>query len=172
MIQAHSDTTCSHLPFLLRKVCTRWQQIWYEGSNDLYFTGYAWHNRYTYDRARIRNYNEAAWGSGIGRGLYDEDRDWHGLYAMAFLDSHQKVEPAAGYAFLKMLHKNNFHLGAGYGLILTARPDIFKGRPFPGILPWASIGFRQINIAATYIPGSSRSGNVLFAFIKWTFADI
>ena len=41
-----------------------------------------------------------------GKGFYDEDGDWHGLSAIAFLDSHKNLEPAAGYAFLKILPLN------------------------------------------------------------------
>ncbi|KOQ36676.1 lipid A palmitoyltransferase, partial [Achromobacter xylosoxidans] len=91
---------CENLPSWAQSACNRLDQIWTEGGNDLYFSGYAWHNRAMYSRDKINSFNELAWGGGYGRSIYDEDGDWQGLYAMAFLDSHSKVEPIAGYGFL------------------------------------------------------------------------
>src|ERR1700733_11585269 len=59
-------------------------QIWVEGKTELYLSGYAWHNRYTYSQTKLKHYNELAWGSGLGKGIYDEKGNWHGLYAFAF----------------------------------------------------------------------------------------
>ena len=151
----------------------RFHQIWYDGSIEGYGTGYAWHNRYTYTPERIQthHYNELAWGGGLGKGFFDEDGDWHGLYAMAFLDSHKNVQPIAGYGFVKMIHfKYDFNAGVGFTLFVTERSDIFHGIPFPGIpLPLVTVGYNRFNIVATYIPGGRNVGNVLFVFGKWTF---
>ena len=68
----------------------RLDQIWSEGNNDLYISGYSWHNRSMYSAEKIRSFNERAWGGGYGRSIYDEDGDWQGLYGMAFLDSHRR----------------------------------------------------------------------------------
>ena len=104
----------------------------------------------------------------MGKSFYDEDGDWHGLYAFAFLDSHKNVEPVVGYAFLKVLHMNeNTRAGAGVGLLVTARPDIFHNIPFPGALPWVSFNYRKASLAATYVPGSLGAGNVLFLILKY-----
>lgn len=146
------------------------KEIVEDGSNELYLTGYAWHNRYTYSPERIRKYNEAALGGGFGKGLYTESGNWHGLYAMAFLDSHSKWEPIAGYSYLYILPvTNQLRLGGGITAFITARSDIFNGIPFPGILPWASIIYKKVALSATYIPGSSGAGNVLFLVGKLTF---
>lgn len=162
--------SCRYWLSLFKPVCQRLRSIWTEGHNELYVSGYAWHNRYTYSRERIRQYNELAWGGGVGRGLWDEDGDWHGLYAIAFLDSHKNVEPAAGYAFLKTKHfSNDFSAGLGYTVLVTARPDIFKGVPFPGALPWAGVTWKKTSVFATYIPGASGAGNVLYILAKRTF---
>ena len=73
-----------------------------------------------------------------------------------------------GYAFLKVLHFNdNFSIGGGYALLVTARPDIFHGIPFPGALPWVSVNYRRLSLSGTYIPGSKGAGNVLFLMTKW-----
>lgn len=164
--QDHSD--CEKGPSLIKHFCHRLHQIWYQGDTELYLTGYAWHNRYVYDPAKIGRYNELAWGGGLGKSFYDEDGDWHGLAAFAFLDSHKNVEPVAGYGFMKIYHFNeNVRLGAGYSILVTARPDIFHGIPFPGALPWLTANYRRATLAATYIPGAAGAGNVLFILGRW-----
>lgn len=164
------ENVCTHWVSFFKPVCQRLHQVWTEGDTDLYLSGYAWHNRYTYSRAKIKSYNEAAWGSGIGKGLFDEKGNWHGLYALAFLDSHSNVEPAAGYAYLKTAALSpHIKAGIGYSILVTSRADINHYIPFPGILPWASIFYDKVTIAATYIPGSSTNGNVLFIIGKYTF---
>ncbi|WP_028372455.1 lipid IV(A) palmitoyltransferase PagP [Legionella lansingensis] len=169
-ISGQYSEACSTWGSLLKPICHRMHQLWNEGSNELYMTGYAWHNRYTYEKHKIDSYNELAWGGGLGKGLYDEDGDWHGIYALAFLDSHKNVEPAVGYAFLKVAHLGiNTRLGAGFTVLVTQRPDIYDGIPFPGALPWLSLNYRSLTVSGTYIPGSKGAGNVLFLLAKWTF---
>ena len=165
-----SAESCSGWPSWVAGACRRLHQIWTEGDNELYASGYAWHNRYTYSPEKIKTYNELAWGGGFGKGFYDEDGDWHGLSAIAFLDSHKNVEPAVGYAFLKMARLGeNTRVGAGFSVLVTARPDLFNNIPFPGALPWLSLTYRRATLLATYIPGSQGAGNVLFIMGKWTF---
>ncbi|ARG96224.1 lipid IV(A) palmitoyltransferase PagP [Legionella micdadei] len=167
---AQDPKVCSDWPAWMQPACRRLNQIWTEGSNELYLSGYAWHNRFIYPKTRIRKYNEQAWGGGLGKGLYDERGNWHGLFAIAFLDSHKNIEPAAGYAFLKVVHlSTQANFGVGYAVLVTARPDIFHGRPFPGAVPWVSLNINKVSIAATYIPGNSRSGNVLYVAGKLRF---
>lgn len=169
-IAATEKTNCQSGPSWANHICHRLHEIWYEGNTELYLTGYAWHNRYTYPEYKIKRYNELAWGGGLGKGFYDEDGDWHGLAAFAFLDSHKNVEPVAGYAFIKMLHLNeNTRLGAGYSVLVTSRADINHSIPFPGLLPWIAASYRKATLAATYIPGAKGAGNVLFILAKWTF---
>jgi len=165
---AQVDETCSGWPSWSKPACQRLHQVWTEGDNELYLTGYAWHNRYTYPPEKVHTYNEQAWGGGLGKSFYDEKGNWHGLYAFGFLDSHKNVEPIAGYAYLKMAQlSENLRVGGGLSVFLTARPDIFNNIPFPGALPWISLGYRRATLAATYIPGSSGAGNVLFIVGKW-----
>lgn len=160
---------CQHGPQWFQHFCHRLHQVWKDGDNELYMTGYAWHNRYIYPPENIHRYNELAWGGGLGKGFYDEDGDWHGLSAFAFLDSHKNVEPAAGYAFLKMFALNeNARIGAGYSILVTSRADIIHSIPIAGALPWLSFTYRRAALAATYIPGARGAGNVLFIIAKWT----
>lgn len=151
-----------------KPACQRLRQIITQGNDELYISGYAWHNRYKYSPERVKNYNENAWGGGLGRGLYDEKGNWHGLYAFAFQDSHKKVEPIAGYAYLKVFHFNEqVNIGGGLTVFITARPDIYKNVPFPGVLPWFFFTCYRASIGGTYIPGAKDAGNVLFLITKF-----
>lgn len=162
-------TDFAHPSIFLKKASERFKKIFHEGQRDLFLTGYAWHNRYTYTPEAIRknHYNELAYGGGAGRSIYDEDGDWHGLSAVAFLDSHKHVQPTVGYSFLKMLHwQKDYGLGLGYSLLVTQRPDIFHGYPFPGAAPLLSFEYKRAALFASYVPGKKNIGNVLFLFLK------
>lgn len=158
---------------LFEAIHHRLSQIWVDGQTELYLTGYAWHNRYTYTPEKLQSahYNEFAGGGGLGRGFIDEDGDWHALYAMGFSDSHRNFQPLAGYAFLKMFYfPKQVHLGGGFTWFVTARKDIFHGIPFVAFpLPAAAIGVGKLSVFGTYVPGGTNVGNVLFVFAKWTF---
>jgi len=169
-LSAVSATACDNLPNWAQSACQRLDQIWNQGGNDLYLTGYSWHNRAMYSKKKIDSFNELAWGGGLGKSLYDEDGDWQALYAIAFLDSHSKIEPLAGYAFQKIGRVgHDLRFGAGYTAFLTSRSDIFHRIPFPGLLPLVSAGYRDATLYATYIPGGKGNGNVLFMFGSWAF---
>lgn len=162
--------SCTIGPGWLQSGCSRLHQVWEQGDNELYVSGYAWHNRWTYTREKANTFREIAWGGGLGKGLYDEDGDWHGLYAMAFLDSHSDVQPIAGYAFQKIGRIGQYgRVGAGYTAFLTSRSDMFGRIPFPGALPLVSVGYKRADLYATYIPGARGAGNVLFMFGKVSF---
>lgn len=170
-VHAKVPSYCSHSPAPLKPICKGPYLAWQEGRNDLYVTGYAWHNRYTYPPEKWGTYNELAWGGGLGKSTYDEHGDWHGVYAFAFLESHSKVEPIGGYAFLKTFHINETsNIGLGFTAFITARPDILNGYPFPGALPWAGLTYRRATFIAIYIPGARGAGNVLFMIGKYTFS--
>ena len=167
---AEANNPCENMRSWPKRACQRLHQIWTQGETELYVTGYAWHNRYIYDPERVGSYNELAWGGGIGKGFYDEKGNYHGLAAIAFLDSHKNIEPAAGYVYTKIFAlSEHTRFGAGYALLVTQRSDIFDGIPFPGLLPWLTFTYRKASVSATYIPGSQNVGNVLFLTTKWTF---
>lgn len=164
------NDACLKWPAWFRPACTTLRDTWNKGQLELYLTGYAWHNRFTYSEQRLNTYNEAAYGGGLGKGYVDPDGDWNAWYMMAFLDSHKNVEPLGGYAFIKTAHfSKHVRAGLGYTVFITARPDIFKGRPFPGVLPLASFSILRLSLFATYIPGAAGAGNVLFCFAKYSF---
>ncbi len=110
-------------------------------------------------------------GAGFGVSRWDEKGNWHGLYLMAFKDSFNKWEPIGGYGWEKTwrpLTDQNFHLGLGYTLGVTAR-DNWNYIPIPVILPLASIGYGPATFQMTYIPGTYNNGNVYFAWARFQF---
>ncbi|MFA6303978.1 MAG: lipid IV(A) palmitoyltransferase PagP [Legionella sp.] len=162
--------SCSRWVSFVKPVCQRLHHIWVDGDTDLYLSGYAWHNRYTYTPEKVQSYNELAWGGGLGKSLFGTHHDWQGIYAIGFLDSHRHVEPAVGYAYLKVASFTpNLKAGLGFTVLVTSRVDIYNGIPFPGVLPWAGIFYKKAAIAATYIPGAVGAGNVLYIIGKYSF---
>lgn len=161
---------CQSLPSWSQSACERVASIARDGTADLYLAGYAWHNRAEYSSEEIDGFNELAAGGGLGKSQYDADGDWHGLYAMAFLDSHGDVEPIAGYAFQKLARPSeNTRLGIGYTVFLTSRSDTLNNWPVPGVLPLVSVGYRKVDLYGLYIPGGRGTGNVAFFFGKISF---
>ncbi|MBN9227055.1 MULTISPECIES: lipid IV(A) palmitoyltransferase PagP [Legionella] len=163
---------CKYWLPLFKPFCHHLHQTWTEGSTDLYLSGYAWHNRFTYSAEQIqkKKYNELAWGGGFGKGFFDEKGNWHGLYTFAFLDSHRNVEPIAGYAYLKVATlTKDFKAGLGFSVFVTSRPDIFHSIPFPGAVPWAGVFYKKFALKASYVPGSSTNGNVLYIVGTYSF---
>ena len=130
-----------------------------------------WHARFAYDKEKTDEYNERPWGAGFGVSRWDDKGNWHGLYLMAFKDSFNKWEPIAGYGWEKTwrpLADDNFHLGLGYTLGVTAR-DNWNYIPLPVVLPMASIGYGPATFQMTYIPGTYNNGNVYFAWARFQF---
>ena len=156
---------------ILDRLKKRISQTWNEGNVNLIVPVYTWHNRFTYERERIRKYNENPWGGGLGLSFFDEDGDTHMLYLIAFLDSWSNVQPYGGYAFLKNWHfgsNNDFRAGAGVALGITAREQ-FHYVPFLLPLPVFGVGYKRFSMEAAYIPGIRDTGNVLFTWLRWTF---
>lgn len=162
-----AHTAVSNEKGVFSRISQRWQQIWNESKATLILSGYAWHNRYTYSSEKIKTYNELAYGGGFAKDFFDEKGNEHAIYLITFLDSHTNPEPVLGYAYIKTAHfSKKVSMGLGYTVLITMRPDINKGGPFPGILPWATFNYGRASLMATYIPGSSNVGNVLLLLGK------
>jgi lipid IVA palmitoyltransferase len=155
-------------PGLLLRMENSLSKTWDSNDYELYVTLHTWHNRYFYTQEKIDQYNENPWGGGIGKYRYDEDGDWHALYAMAFSDSHSAVQPVVGYGFEKMWRPTeNVRLGAGYTVGLTMRQEIMHYFPFPMIAPIASIEYKKFALQSAYIFGGEGNGNILFTWGRW-----
>ncbi|OAT46431.1 lipid A palmitoyltransferase [Proteus hauseri ATCC 700826] len=144
-------------------------QTWDSDDYNYYLPVWTWHNRFTYDKEKTDRYNETPWGFGMGKYRYDSDNDWHALYAMAFMDSNNRVQPIVGYGFQKMWvpgDLDGFRMGAGFTLSITARHE-YNYIPMPLPLPMVSVEYGHLSFQATYVPGTYNNGNVLFAWLRW-----
>lgn len=153
---------------------TAWNHVtdtWETGNTELYVPVWSYHMRFGYDADKIDEYNEFPAGLGLGKGRYNDSGNWESIYAMGFLDSHSKPSFMAGYAWVPSWDLgNDFKAGVGVTGFLMSRSNYYDYVPFPGILPMASLTYKQFAVQAAYIPGFSRNnGNVLFVWGKWTF---
>lgn len=152
---------------ILASVKDTLSKTWQSTDYELYIPVNTWHNRHSYSKEDIDGFNERPWGLGAGKYRYDEDGDWHGLYAMAFLDSNSEVETIAGYGFQKVWQSSeNVRWGLGYTVGVTLRGD-YDYIPLPLLLPLFSVKYKEVAIQSTYVPGGEGHGNVLFTWLRW-----
>ena len=147
--------------------------IYNEGSNDIYVTMYAYHDRFTYTPEKVSELNEGAYGLGFGRSRDNEKGNTEMLFAMTHLDSHSDVQVNAGYAWLKKFKlSKNFRVGIGYAAGLVSRSDFYGRIPIPFALPLGAIDFKRFSLNAILIPKLNdgiNNGNVLFIFGKFSW---
>lgn len=147
--------------------------IYNEGNNDIYVTGYAYHDRWTYTKEKLKDLNEGAYGGGIGRSIVNKKGNTEMLYAMAHLDSHSDVQINVGYAWAKKFSiAGDFKLGFGYTAFLVSRSDFAHRIPLPFALPLVTVDIDDVSIMGILIPKLNdgiNNGNVLFIFAKFTW---
>lgn len=145
--------------------------VYNDGRYELFVPVRVWHNRLAYDKKKVKKYNEEPWGAGFGKYYYDEDGNWHALYAMAFKDSNFHLETMFGYGYLhnwRYGESKDWRLGLGYTLGFTQRSE-YKYIPIPLPLPIAGFGYKNFNVQAAYVPGIKNDGNVLFTWLTIEF---
>ncbi|MBC7428550.1 MAG: hypothetical protein H7336_08070 [Bacteriovorax sp.] len=147
--------------------------IYDQGQNDLYVLGYAYHDRNTYTKDKLKNLNEGAYGLGLGRSIVNEKGNTEMLYAMFHLDSHKDLQVNIGYAWVKKISViGNLKVGIGYTAFLVSRTDFAHRIPIPFALPLATIDIGNASLNAILIPklnNGINNGNVLFLFGKFTW---
>lgn len=149
------------------------EKIWQEGREEIYVSGYAYHDPHTYSAEKRASLNNYAVGGGYGRTIASERGNEHSLYALAFIDSHKNFQPNIGYAY-QAIWGDRVRFGAGASVLIARRRDVFEGVPFPAIMPLFSIGTENTSIMFVPIPKLSNSqnannGNVLFVFGKFAY---
>jgi palmitoyl transferase len=142
-----------------------------EVSWDVYLSGYAYHDRETYSRDQLRKMNENTWGGGLGRTRRTESGNDESFYVVGIRDSNQHPQWMAGYAYQWMFPviRDKAEVGVGLTALLIRRHDWFDGRPFPALLPVASIGSINAQLIATYVPHLSirkAKGNIILLMLK------
>lgn len=141
-----------------------------DGSYEAYLPLHTHHLRSAYTKEQIANYQEYPPGFGIGRGLYNDKGNYQGVYLMGFQDSHFKPEWHLGYTWKAIWRPaDDLRLGLGYTAFLMTRTDMGHYIPLPGIVPVASLAYRNLTLESTFIPGAAGRGNVVFVWAKWEF---
>jgi palmitoyl transferase len=165
-----SQAACEDSWAIVSTACQHIEDTWTEGDSDLYLPLHAHHLRFAYTDEKIDSFNENSLGIGYGRSHYLNNGNWEGLYGMAFLDSHNDIEPMLGYSYQWMWGQQNaLHAGLGYAVFITSRSDVMHYLPFPAATPVASINYQKVSINTTYIPGGRGNGNILFFWSRIGF---
>lgn len=155
-------------PGFLDRAKTELSDTWRLGNTEYYATFRTWHLPWAYSDDQNEQYQNWPPGFGIGRGYYDQKGNWHGVYAMAFQDSHFKPEYTVGYGW--KTHWNvygDLKVGLGYTAGLTSRTDIGHYTPVPMVLPIVSADYGKLSVEGAYVPGGKGFGNVLLIWAKW-----
>ena len=148
----------------------RLESTWEDGQPELYLPLYTYHLHFAYSQQKLDEFDKTPLGLGAGRGYYDQNGDWNGLYLMGFHDSHFKPEYISGYGHTTFWHiSSDLKFGVGYTAFLTTRSDIGHYIPFPGLLPIISLEYQKFSLESAYIPGGRDDGNVLFFWGKIHF---
>jgi palmitoyl transferase len=126
------------------------------GDWTLYGAGYAWHAPWRYSAKQRADQNDAALGGGFGRHVSDEAGNYHGLYALAFLDSNDLPMYMAGYNWQTYWGGRDLKLGLGYTVFLFGRSDFEDYLPLPAVLPVVSVRYSRFEILGTYVPSLGR----------------
>jgi len=112
--------------------------------------------------------NEDNWGAGFE---YDFRPRGHWIpfaTASGFKDSHSNMSYYAGggakHRFSLGSDSREFHIDAGIVGFLMTRKGFHDDRPFPGALPFVSLGTDRVAINAVYIPKMQPKMAALFFF--------
>lgn len=143
-----------------------------KGSWEGYLPLYSYHLPYAYPPEKISQYTEIPLGFGIGKGIYNKNNNWEGIYGMTFKDSHGKYQFMGGYGWIpnwNISKDGHWKIGAGATVFIMSRQDINNYIPFPGLLPVGSISYKNASLQTSFIPGGDGFGNVLFTWAKWSF---
>lgn len=137
-----------------------------DGQSGLLLPAYTIHPAYAYPNRRQEN--GYTWGGGISRNIIDSRGNRRIVYAMAFSDSHNNIEPFMGYAWLSRWKMGSLptYFEAGYTLGLTFRGD-YRWLPIPAPLPLVGFGTDNLGVYGTYVPGA----DIFFFFANLTFDD-
>lgn len=162
--------TCDVDTSWVRSLCERAARTADQGTWDLYVFGYGFH----FDRTKseqVDPLNARSYGFGMGKHWAESSRSEDLLFAFAFLDSHDHIEPVVGYAHQWFTPPvlGGLQLGAGIAAGVTARNDILHYIPVPIAAPVVSLRYRRASIMATVIP---RFGNIASASVVLTWLRV
>jgi len=146
------------------------ESLYDNGRLSMVLSGYAYHDRRTYNTAHLEKINEKAWGIGMDKEMRDAKDNEESIQFLVIADSHNEPQISASYNYYWMKPVTaGWEAGAGYSAGLVSRTDIFKGIPIPAILPTFSVGTRDVKLLTTFVPHLSGTvnGNVLFFALRF-----
>ena len=167
-VQAQRLGTFDRLVFEIKSVQQRLKLIDREGKVYVQFSGYAYHDRNTYSRAKIKELNERAWGFGIEKLLYTDDQHRESVNALVITDSHSDPQLSFAYEWQKHMAKMGpVHLWAGISGGIVLRSD-FEYSPIPFVFPTIAISYGRSTLKFVVIPkvSGANNGNVDFALVS------
>ena len=140
------------------------KQIWNEGSQDFYASGYFYHTPYGFPSYKRDQYNDNAWGGGYGRTLTQENDNQRMFYGIVAKDSHGNPMILAGYAWLARWDLGrDLRVGAGYSALLISHSASTNYWPIPLLAPVVSIGNNDVALYGTYFNA------IGYFFFKFSF---
>ena len=120
-----------------------------DGSWDVILNGRAVHMN------AAKDWNEDNWGLGIEHEFNSTGRWIKLAMANGFQDSMGDPSYMAGGGIKRRFHLgDNFYTDLGGIAFLMTRETVNGGRPFPGLLPAATFGFKRVALNVTYLPES------------------
>jgi hypothetical protein len=103
-----------------------------------------------------RNWNEDNWGLGVEREFASATSPWVKVaLANGFNDSMGNPSYMAGGGLKRRFRfggSDDFYVDLGGIAFLMTRENINNDRPFPGLLPAATFGFKRVALNLTYLP--------------------
>ena len=114
------------------------------------------------------NYNESNWGYGLEYD-FEQRNNWITfINGSSFKDSNNQTSRYLGAGMKRryLLQKDpeGWHVDAGLIAFFMTRKDYRDNDPFPGVLPFVSIGTPSYALNITYIPEVSPKHKALFYF--------
>ncbi len=103
------------------------------------------------------NWNEDNWGLGLEREFTSPTSRWVKVaLANGFSDSMGNPSYMAGGGLKRRFRFNSedFYVDLGGVAFLMTRENVNGDRPFPGVLPAATFGFKRVALNLTYMPES------------------
>jgi len=136
----------------------------YADDLSLLLNGKAYHLK---DAPNGKKFNEKNWGAGFQYDFTDHHTDWIPFVtASGFLDSHKNPSYYAGGGIMRRFKWAERSLQTDIGLVgfLMTRENFKNNQPFPGILPFMTVGTKNIAVNITYIPKVDPKMVALFFF--------
>ena len=122
-----------------------------DGAWDVVFNGRAVHMN------AAKNWNEDNWGLGVEREFASATSRWVKLALVnGFQDSMGDPSYMAGGGLKRRFRPgaDDFYVDIGGIAFLMTRERVNGNRPFPGLLPAATFGFKRVALNVTYLPES------------------